>query len=161
MAPGVPLGFGALPPPIIASPTTVTRTAPDGEVPVDGNGSDASTPSEESARHEVERVAEDYIRGWYLGDAARLGRALHPDLVKRTPSDGGARFRGVTRQRMVALTEQGGGNQPGAPTTIVVDHVEGDIATARVGSPDYLDYLHIAKTPEGWRIVNILFHPRR
>lgn len=48
----------------------------------------------------------------------------------------------------MARPEQGG-NQPDAPTTIVVDHVEGDIATARVGSPDYLDDLHMAKTPTG------------
>lgn len=50
-----------------------------------------------SDRRQVERIAEDYTRGWYLGDAARLGRALHPDLVKRTPVDAGASLRLVTR----------------------------------------------------------------
>jgi hypothetical protein len=28
-------------------------------------------------------VALDYIEGWYTGDAARMERALHPDLAKR------------------------------------------------------------------------------
>ncbi len=128
---------------------------------MDGTSGDESTTSGESPRRQVRRVAEDYIRGWYLGDAVRLGRSLHPDLVKRTPSDAGASLRLVTRQRMVTLTEDGGGDRPDAPTEVVVDHVEDDIATARVVSPDYLDYLHLAKTPDGWQIVNILFHPRR
>ncbi len=126
----------------------------EGRWPVD------DAPAEESPRHQVLRVAEDYIRGWYLGDAVRLGRALHPDLVKRTLTDDGTSLRLVTRQRMVALTEHGGGDPPDAPTEVVVDHVEDDIATARVASPDYLDYLHLARTQDGWQIVNILFHPR-
>lgn len=124
---------------------------------MDDPSADESTAS---PHREVRRVAEDYIRGWYLGDAARLGQALHPDLVKRTPNEDGTSLRRVTRDRMVTLTEQGGGDQPDAPTQIVVDHVEEDIATARVGSPDYLDYLHLAKTQDGWQVVNILFHPR-
>ena len=127
---------------------------------MDDTRADTSATSAPSPLVEVQRVVEDYIRGWYLGDAARLGRALHPDLVKRTPSEDGASLRLVTRQRMVTLTEQGGGDQPDAPTQIVVDHVDDDIATARVGSPDYLDYLHLALTPDGWQIVNILFHRR-
>ena len=35
-----------------------------------------------------------------------------------------------------------------------------DCPTARVLSPDFLDYLHLVKTAEGWRIANIIFHPR-
>jgi hypothetical protein len=31
----------------------------------------------------IRRVALDYIEGWYTGDAARMERALHPDLAKR------------------------------------------------------------------------------
>jgi hypothetical protein len=30
-------------------------------------------------------VALDYIEGWYAGDAERMARSLHNDLVKRTP----------------------------------------------------------------------------
>lgn len=31
----------------------------------------------------IRATALDYIDGWYTGDAARMERALHPELVKR------------------------------------------------------------------------------
>ena len=35
-------------------------------------------------RAAIEAAARDYIDGWYEGDAERMARGLHPDLVKRT-----------------------------------------------------------------------------
>ena len=61
---------------------------------------------------------------------------------------------------MLALTAQGGGELIDPEFEILVDDVAEDIATVRVLSPEYLDYLHIAKTSEGWKIVNVLFHTR-
>jgi hypothetical protein len=61
---------------------------------------------------------------------------------------------------MVDLAEQGGGKQADARTHAIVVDVEHDIATARVESPEYLDHLHLAKTPDGWQIVHIVFRPR-
>ena len=31
----------------------------------------------------IRQAALDYIEGWYAGDAARMERALHPELAKR------------------------------------------------------------------------------
>jgi len=31
----------------------------------------------------IRQAALDYIEGWYGGDAGRMERALHPELVKR------------------------------------------------------------------------------
>jgi hypothetical protein len=39
----------------------------------------------------------------------------------------------------------------GAPASFV---------TARVASLEYLDYLHFAKTEDGWKVVNVPFHAR-
>ena len=38
------------------------------------------SPADEAA---IRAAALDYIEGWYTGDAARMERAVHPDLVKR------------------------------------------------------------------------------
>ena len=38
-------------------------------------------------RDAIVRVALDYFEGWFDGDAARMERALHPDLAKRSPDD--------------------------------------------------------------------------
>lgn len=120
-------------------------------------------PGASSDEDEVEAVARDYIEGWYSGDVERMARSLHADLVKRIPvpdSVDGSGLRAVSRARMIELTGQGGGEDPDAAVEILVDDVSTDIATARVVSPEYLDYLHLARTGEGWKIVNVLFHLR-
>jgi hypothetical protein len=66
----------------------------------------------------------------------------------------------VSKSRMVELTGKGGGESPDAEYQIFVDDIEVDIATARVLSLEYLDYLHLVKTNDGWKISNILFRVR-
>jgi hypothetical protein len=66
-------------------------------------------------------------------------------------------FRLVTKDRMMELTSAGGGGLPDPDFEVIVDDVSGDIATARALSPEYVDFLHLARTPEGWRIANVLF----
>lgn len=110
---------------------------------------------------EVEAIARDYIEGWYTGDVERMDRALHDELVKRIPGgEHPGSIREVTKKRMLALTAQGGGELLDPQFEILIDDVATDIATVRLLSPEYLDYLHIAKTSDGWKIVNVLFHTR-
>jgi hypothetical protein len=114
----------------------------------------------ESVRSAIEATIRDYIEGWYEGDAARMDRSLHHDLLKRTreaDNHGSAQFREVTKERMVALTSAGGGESPGADYEIEVHHVSGEIASAHVRSPEYLDYLQLIETDACWKIANILF----
>ena len=113
---------------------------------------------------EIEAVARDYIDGWYAGDAARMERSLHAHLVKRMLNADGSgpddELRAVSKERMVALTADGGGANTNAVTEVAVDAVSETIATARVVCPDYVDFLQLINTPNGWKIVNIVFHPR-
>ncbi|HMC01355.1 MAG TPA: nuclear transport factor 2 family protein [Flavobacteriaceae bacterium] len=112
----------------------------------------------------VENALRDYIEGWYQGNAKRMDRSLHDDLVKRISvtdsSEIGIKLRMVPKSRMVELTENGGGENPNGEYQIIVDHIDKDIATARVLSEKYHDYCHLAKTNDGWQIVNILFRYR-
>ena len=57
-----------------------------------------------SARVEIRQTVLDYFEGWFDGDAARMDRALHPDLVKRRA---GEELGVTTKPRMVELTEHG------------------------------------------------------
>ncbi len=112
----------------------------------------------------VEAAVRTYIDSWHRGDADGMARSLHGDLVKRSvdpgaPS-GSGRISEVTRSQMVQLTGEGGGGAPDTPVEIVVDHFEGDIASARVGTPEYLDYVHLVRTDAGWQIVNDLYRRR-
>ena len=110
----------------------------------------------------VRSVALDYIEGWYAGDAERMERSLHDDLVKRTPLAGddtaAADLRAVSKDRMVELTSGGGGRDVADPAIEVFVHdVSDDIACARTVCVDFVDYMQMVKTPDGWKIANILF----
>ena len=115
----------------------------------------------EDPKAAIEATIRDYIEGWYEGDADRMDRALREDLVKRIPvrDDETHRMelRAVIKERMVELTRGGGGESPGAEFHVEVHHVDGGIATGLVRSAEYLDYVQLVETPDGWRIANILF----
>ena len=89
---------------------------------------------------DVERAivatALDYYEGWFEGEPERMERALHPDLVKRSLAADESRPR---------------------DTQIHIDHVYEDIATATGTSAIYVDYLQLAPTRDGWKIVNVLW----
>ena len=109
----------------------------------------------------VEAVARDYIQGWYAGDVERMDRALHADLVKRIqPDEEPAALRQVTKERMIELTASGGGESREAEFEVEVYDVSAGIASARTVSPEYIDYLHFVRTPDGWKIANVLFRTR-
>jgi hypothetical protein len=40
-------------------------------------------PSPSADEDAIRAVVLDYVEGWFDGDAARMERALHPELVKR------------------------------------------------------------------------------
>jgi hypothetical protein len=110
----------------------------------------------------IRAVALDYIEGWYAADAERMARSLHDDLVKRTPLPGhegaGVDLRVVSKERMIELTSGGGGHEVADPRIeVFVDDVSDDIACARTVCVDFVDYMHLVKTPDGWKIAHVLF----
>ena len=113
----------------------------------------------------IRRAALDYAQGWYEGDAERMRRSLHPELAKRAilrdPQTGEERFSHLGRQRMVEITERGGGSEdvPEAARRyeVTILDVCGEIASARADTTEYVDYLHLARSQGQWLIVNVLF----
>lgn len=118
-------------------------------------------PHVSSDADEIGAIVRDYIEGWYAGNVERMDRALHAELVKRIPrSEDPDSLREVTKVRMLDLTADGGGDAPDPDMEIEIDDISTDIAAARVLSPEYLDYLHLVRTSDGWKIANVLFHNR-
>ena len=120
----------------------------------------ASQTSDEKAA--IRQAALDYIEGWYEADAARMDRALHKELAKRTIFAGGGteRFVSLTKTQMVEATQKGGGKTRPADTRnirVEILDVYRDIATVRTECADFVDYLHLAKSEGQWRIVNVLW----
>jgi hypothetical protein len=120
------------------------------------------TSSDEAA---VVSAALDYFEGWFEADATRMDRALHPGLAKRSLSQGDTdspELRSLTKERMVELTAAGGGKgkSPDGGLRIDVEVVDlyGNIAGVVVRSAVYREYLHLVRTDDGWKIVNVLWH---
>jgi ketosteroid isomerase-like protein len=104
----------------------------------------------------ITQTVLDYFEGWFEGDAKRMERALHPDLVKR---QAGEELGATTKARMIELTERGAGAQDAADGRIEVEvhDVYEDTATATVHTATYHEHLHLVRTGEGWRIANALW----
>lgn len=105
----------------------------------------------------VVATALDYFEGWYDADLARAERALHRRLVKRWADQvGGENPREVTKEMFLDLVRAGAGAEDKTDDPIEVDVVDihHDIAAAVVRSAQYREYLHLLRTPDGWRIVN-------
>jgi hypothetical protein len=71
------------------------------------------TPNDEGEA--IKKTALDYIEGWYAGDAARMERALHPELAKRMistdPKTGRSQFNHMGAMSLVQRTRDGRGKK--------------------------------------------------
>src|SRR5215213_7096150 len=111
----------------------------------------------------IRATALDYIEGWYAGDAARMERALHPELAKRiveTDRQGRSRLGQQSAMTLVSNTRRGGGKDIPAgqrKSEVRILDVYGNAASVRVQAASWVDYMHIAKSNGRWVIVNVLW----
>lgn len=106
-------------------------------------------------------TARDYYEGWFDGDAARMQRALHPELSKRS-LEPGDQIETISAQDMIDATAEGVGRRSDPDDRIIdihIDHVHGTIATASVTGAVYVDYLQLVKIAGEWQILNALWAP--
>jgi hypothetical protein len=123
-----------------------------------------SLPGAAADRGAIESAAQDYIESWLDGDPERMARCLHPDLVKRAveydEASGMPGLESMSRQDMVEATARGYGRRYERPYDIRVLDAYEDIATVRVFSSVYMDYLHVARFGDAWLLVNVLWQRR-
>lgn len=112
----------------------------------------------------IRATALDYVEGWYTGDAARMERALHPELAKRivntNPQNGRSSLGQQSAMTLVQNTRNGGGkNTPPEQMQkdVVVLDVYQNAASVRATMSGWIDYMHMAKWNGRWVIVNVLW----
>ena len=116
-----------------------------------------------SDRDAVERVVANYYEAWFTGDAELMRESLHPNLAKRAINDGGGGSLDldvVTADEMVALTAGGAGTKYARGHQTQLLDIDGAMATVKVVSSPYIEYLHIGRFGSRWLIVNILWRYR-
>ena len=93
-----------------------------------------------------------------------MAGCLHPELAKRSvevdPATGTCRVETLSRDAMVKAT--GMARRPGLarPYEVEILDAYGDIATVKVLSSAYMDYLHVARFEKRWLLLNALWQGR-
>lgn len=119
----------------------------------------------EMAKVEVEKTALDYIEGAYSGDAERMERALHPELTKmllgRHRQTGEPFLYKMGASDLIEGTRAGLGSleEDKRNIAVTVYDIAFDMASVKVASAMYIDYLEIAKVNGEWKIINVLWVP--
>jgi len=119
-----------------------------------------STNSVDQAIH---NTVSDYFGGWYEANVERISRSLHEGLAKRAikrDEKGKAYLHKLTKEQMVEKTREGGGSDSLPDkrhwTITILDRYE-EIATVKVSSPEYVEYVHVAMQGGQWLIINTLY----
>jgi len=107
----------------------------------------------------IRNVALDYIEGWYMADSLRMIRALSPHLAKRRIVSQDEIWH-VDKEWMVRATDEGRGRieepSKGKKDIIILDQTE-TMASIKIVSENFIDYLHLSKSTGKWEIVNALW----
>ena len=121
----------------------------------------AAQPPKASDEAAVRATVTDYIEGYYTGDAARMEKSLHPHYLKHTitSSEGKLRMTEWTGLQMVQEVRSGGPSKlplSERKEQITVLDVTGDIASAKLQTGQWVDYLTLSKWNGDWKIVSVV-----
>ena len=112
----------------------------------------------------IRATALDYMEGWYEGNADRMARALHPELVKRIAvrdtATGRTMLQGMGASVLVNSTRHGYGKETPKERQqkeVKVLDIFGNAASAKAVMADWMDYMQMAKVDGRWVIVNVLW----
>ena len=112
----------------------------------------------------IRAAALDYAEGWYEGNAERMARALHPELVKRIAvldtTTGKTMVQGMGASVLVNSTRHGYGKETPKERQqkdVTILDIFGNAASAKAVMADWVDYMQLAKVDGGWVIVNVLW----
>ncbi len=132
---------------LAAAPNAQNLTAPD--------------PDKEAIR----QAAYDYAEGYYQGAVERMERALHPLLTKRglMGRDGSqAVLVPMNADTLIEATRAGGGKatpEQARNISYALLDIRADMASAKIFTAAFNDYLHVVKVDGRWQLANVLWTP--
>ena len=126
-----------------------------------GTAQGAADPAAEQAA--IRQAVLDYAEGYYDHAPERMTRAISPLLTKRAlmSRPGVPAFLLQMNAEMLIEATRGSAPRPAAADrhmVVEVLDVNGDIASARVFSVLFNDYVHLVKRDGRWTLLNVLWH---
>jgi hypothetical protein len=120
------------------------------------NAQDSKTSRDDAFA--VRTTVTNYIEAYYIGDAARMEQTLHPHYLKHR-IHGHIPMREQTGPQLVRDVREGGGTQLSAAQRteqVTVLDVAGDIASAKLVTPGWVDYMTLSKLNGEWKILSVV-----
>jgi hypothetical protein len=106
----------------------------------------------------VRATVTNYIEAYYTGDARRMEQTLHPHYLKHM-IHGNIPMRDKTGPQMVEeIRANGVPDIPQAQRTeqVLVLDVAGTIASAKLVTPGWVDYVTLSKLDGEWKILSVV-----
>jgi len=106
----------------------------------------------------VRTTVTNYIERYFTGDAQRMEQTLHPHYLKHM-IHGDIPMREKTREQMVAeIRNNGPANLPSSQKNeqVTVLDIAGDIASAKLVTPGWTDYMTLSKVNGDWKILSVV-----
>jgi Putative lumazine-binding len=120
------------------------------------NAQDNKAPGDEATAVRV--TVTNYIEAYYTGDAARMEQTLHPHYLKHM-IHGNIPMREKDASQMVAeVRSHGPADFPQAEKTelVTVLDVSAEIASAKLVTPHWVDYMTLSKSGGTWKILSVV-----
>ena len=112
----------------------------------------------------VTECALNYLEGWYSADTARMAKALSMDLAKKgfltNPQTGELHIAPASYDQMLQWVGQKPDQlslDPDIKMEVHIIEVGENIAMVKTVTPDFIDYLHMAKVDGQWKIYNAVW----
>lgn len=112
----------------------------------------------------IRECALNYLEGWYSADTARMAKALSKDLVKKGflvhPGTGELTIAPASYEQMLQWTGQKPNQlveNPGIKMEVTIIQVGEHIAMVKTLTPDFMDYLQLAKMEGQWKIYHAIW----
>jgi hypothetical protein len=106
----------------------------------------------------VRATVTNYIQGYFTGDARRMEQTLHPHYLKHV-IHGDIPMREMTGADMIKYVRRDGPpNMLAADKTqqVTVLDLVGDMASAKLVTPGWTDYMTLLKVNGEWKILSVV-----
>lgn len=120
-----------------------------------------SRDDRDADRTAIRQAVLDYAEGFYDHSPERMERAISPLLTKRGLNlRPGIPISQMNAEMLIDATRGSAPRPPSAERHMVAEalDVAGDIASARVFSVSFNDYIHLARRNGRWQLVSVLWH---
>lgn len=121
----------------------------------------------EASQEDIDGITKatlNYVEGFTTGDAERHSLAYHPEALKRRYDDSDVNgidiLETISPQGMVDYARTGRSIVDDIGYEMIIDAVSEDIASVRLYSDKWVDFLHVVKARGQWRILHVTWHYR-